>query len=80
MVTSAIEGGTVQFVEIRSVNGTTCRVRNPWHGKSVTLYREGKEVKQLQGPLFEFSLNQKETVILVRKGESPQGFERRIAR
>lgn len=80
VVTSAIEGGTVQFVEIRSVNGTTCRVRNPWHGKSVTLYREGKKVKQLQGPLFEFSLNQKETVILVRKGESPQGFERRIAR
>ena len=80
LTTSAIQRGVVQFVELRSAGGNLCRLRNPWGGGEVVVYRDGAEAEGMAGRLLEFAVKSDETVVLVRKGSSPTEFKRGIER
>jgi hypothetical protein len=54
IVTASHQQGQIELVEIRSQAGAICRARNPWPGKSVTVYRNGKKWKDLKGELLSF--------------------------
>jgi hypothetical protein len=43
LVSSAVKNDTICFVEIDSQLGGTCRIRDPWPGGKLTLYRNGVE-------------------------------------
>jgi hypothetical protein len=49
LVSSALKGGVVQYVKIHSEKGRDCTLLNPWSGKSVDVYRDGKKVETLKG-------------------------------
>ena len=68
LVSSSMEKGRIEFVQIRSQAGGECHLRNPWPDKAVTLYRDGKKTEELSGPLLKFPTEQGETVVAVPKG------------
>jgi hypothetical protein len=53
LVSSAIQNNHIQFVEIVSRNGGTCRLRNPWRGPCV-MKTENGETKKVQGAVLCF--------------------------
>jgi hypothetical protein len=48
LVTSSIRGGTVEFVELESLAGADCRLRNPWGDSEVTLYRDQRRPRHYE--------------------------------
>ena len=80
LVTSAIEAGVVQFVEVRSAGGEQCRLRNPWDEEMVDVYRNGAAGETMAGGLLEFRVKAGESVVLVNRGSSPDEFKRTIGR
>jgi len=79
LVTSAMRGGTIEFVELRSQAGGECGVRNPWGEKAVTLYRDGRRAEELNRSLLAFSTAKGETIVLVPVGITPESRKRTIA-
>jgi hypothetical protein len=77
-VSSAIKGGQVAFVEVRSLVGSECRLRNPWGDAAVTLYREGKQAETLRGVLLKFSTRQGEQVVLAQPGKTLAQLKRTV--
>lgn len=71
LVSSALKGGVVQFVRIESEKGRDCTVVNPWPGKSVDVYCEGRKIETLSGDRFTRKTKAGETVVLVPKGVTP---------
>ncbi|MDA0765328.1 MAG: hypothetical protein O3A87_00305 [Verrucomicrobia bacterium] len=49
LVSSELKGGMVGQVSIHSERGRPCTLVNPWPGKSIDVYRDGKKVDSLQG-------------------------------
>jgi hypothetical protein len=78
LVTSSMSKGQIEFVEVKSQLGGKCRLRNPWPGVDVTLYRNQDKWKDLNGSLFEFETLKDDTFVVVVKGTSPSQFERVI--
>ena len=76
LVTSSIERGRIGFVELESQAGGDCKLRNPWGGSEVTLYRDGKKSENLQGSLLRFPTRKGERVVLVESGDTPQAHRR----
>ena len=68
-ISSSMEKGQIEFVEIYSQKGGQCRVQNPWPGTAITLYRNGKISKNITGSLLVFSTKSGETLTIVPKGE-----------
>ncbi len=64
LVSSALKGGTVQYVKIDSEKGRDCTVVNPWPGKKVVLTRSGKQAETLEGERFTFKTQPGETITL----------------
>ena len=54
LVSSEIRQGTVQSLAIVSEKGKECVLRNPWPGKAVVLYRNGKKAERLSGDQVNF--------------------------
>ena len=61
-------GGQVEFVEIQSGKGGQCLVQNPWTGKELTVYRNGKRSTNMSGQLLNLSSKAGEVITLVPKG------------
>jgi hypothetical protein len=61
VVTASIRNGAVNLVELQSMAGSFCRLRNPFHDGAV-LVRNGREAEHLRGPLLEFKTNQGEQI------------------
>lgn len=80
LVTSSYKGGRTEFVKILSQSGEPCTVSNPWPGKKVTLYRNNKKQKELQGDMLKFTTTTGETFILVAEGTSPDKFKSTLPR
>jgi len=78
LVSSSIEGGRIEFVEIKSQAGGECRLRNPWREAEVTLYRDGKKSQDLQGTLLTFPTAKNENIVVVPKGTSPDQLKRSL--
>jgi hypothetical protein len=71
LVSSSMEKGQIEFVQIQSKAGGECSLRNPWPQKQVTLYRDGKETEEISGPLLKFPTMAGETITVVLKGTKP---------
>jgi hypothetical protein len=77
-VGSAIRGGTVEFVEIHSLAGSECQLRNPWGEAAATVYRDGKKAEDLSGARLLFATRKGETIVLVQPGTTPAQFQQTI--
>jgi len=71
VVSSAQRDGKIPFVEIQSQAGNQCRLLNPWQGRDVTLYRNGKKAEDYSGETLTFPTGKGETVVVVPKGSTP---------
>ena len=74
LVTSSIKGGKIGFIEIKSQVGTTCSIRNPWPGKQVTIYRNGKKWLKRQEDLISFPTMKNDHYVMVVRGDFPDKF------
>jgi len=73
-----MQKGQIEFVEMQSQLGGECRLRNPWGKANVTLYRDGKKWKDMDGSLLDINMHKGENIVLVPKGSSPDQFKRVI--
>jgi len=64
LVSAAMEKGRIEYVEIQSQVGGQCRVRNPWPGTAVMLYRDGRQAGKLTGSLLAFLTARDEMITL----------------
>ena len=71
LVSSSMKNGRIEFVEIKSQVGGQCRLRNPWPGTTLTLYRNGKKAENLSGSLLLLPTTMDETIVVVPSGTSP---------
>ena len=69
LVSSALKGGVVQFVKITSEKGRDCTLLNPWRGKAVEVYRDGKKIKTLKGDRVVLKTEARGTLLLGPEGE-----------
>jgi hypothetical protein len=53
LVTAAFQHGRIEFVEIHSRRGETCRLGNPW-AEPCTLTEDGGQARQLTGEILVF--------------------------
>ena len=65
-VTSAIQDGHVQFIEIESRHGETCRLHNPW-GKVLRLQRPDGQTEVLDGGIVGFETRKGEKYLVTPK-------------
>ncbi len=71
IIASAQRGGAIPLVEIASQLGGVCRLANPWRGRDVTVYRNGRKAEDVLGETLDLKTAKGETVILVPKGSHP---------
>ena len=74
LVSSSMEKGRIEFVEIQSQVGGECRLRNPWPDTALTLYRNGKRAEDLSpdlSGLLRFPTARGETITVVPRGSTP---------
>ena len=71
LVSSSMENGRIEFVEILSQLGGECRMRNPWPDAAITLYRKGGKAEEVSGSLLTFRTARQETITVVPKGSTP---------
>jgi len=64
LVSAKLENGTISDVKIRSEKGRKCTVQNPWKGKKVILYRNGKKAETVTGERLNFKTLSGETIEL----------------
>ncbi len=64
LVSSEFAHGKVQRVLIVSEKGKPCFVQNPWPGKTVVLYRNGRKAESVNGPQFKFQTAAGEDIAL----------------
>lgn len=70
LISASMQNGQIEFVEICSQKGGPCQVQNPWPGKELTLYRNGKRVNNISGSLLVLSTRPGDTISLVQKGNT----------
>jgi hypothetical protein len=78
LVSSSVKKGEISFIEIKSQVGGTCRLRNPWPGSSLSLYRNGVRSEELTGNLISFATSRGEDIVIVRHGTKPDSFHESI--
>jgi hypothetical protein len=72
LVSSSMEKGQIEFVQIQAQVGGLCRLRNPWRDQTtVTLYRNGIIWKEMRGPLLKFDTQKGQSIVVVPKGLLP---------
>ena len=75
LVSSSVKNGEVRFVEINSQLGGTCRIRNPWPGNTMSIYRNDVKAEDLTGSLISFSTSVGEDIKIVKQGLNPDSFD-----
>ncbi len=68
LISSSMQAGKIQFVEIRSSAGGECRLINPWGDGEVSVYRDEKILDGANGTLLKLSTSKGEQIALVPKG------------
>ena len=64
LVSSNLKDGKVEYVRLLSEQGRVCKMENPWKGKEVRLYRNGKRADTISGDVFEFKTSKGEVIEL----------------
>jgi len=70
LVSSGFKDGRVQYVFINSEKSKECTVQNPWEGRNVAIFRNGKETGILGGSEFSFKTTVGEEIALCPEGIS----------
>lgn len=78
LVSSSVKNGEISFLEINSQLGGTCRIRNPWPGNTISLYRNGVKTEDLSGYLISFATSIGEDIKIVRQGINPDSINESI--
>ena len=78
LVSSAMHGGHIEFVEIVSQVGGSCRMHNPWESE-VVLYRNGVKAENLADPMLTFDSTKGENIVVVQTGTAPAQFKHTVA-
>lgn len=68
LVSSTLQSGEVKFVRIFSEQGRPCTIVNPWPGKPVAVYRDGRKIETLKGARVVMKTQVGATVVLVPDG------------
>jgi len=68
LVSSALKAGEIQFVKVHSEQGRDCTLVNPWPGKAMDIYRDGKKVETLKGERVVLKTVAGATVVLAPEG------------
>jgi hypothetical protein len=76
IVTASIRNGKVDFVELQSLAGSQCTLRNPWGEAGITLYRNGRKAGDLAGGLLVFGTAKEEDIVIAPKGASVDALKR----
>ena len=66
-ISSVINKGIVEFVEIESDKGQQCVLRNPWPEKEVQLVRDGSPAEVISGEILHFTTAISEVIVLRAK-------------
>jgi Domain of unknown function (DUF5703) len=77
VVSASIEAGRIGFVELESLAGAECKLRNPFGG-GVALFRDGRAAESLQGTLLHFATRKGERIVIVAAGRTPADERRKI--
>lgn len=77
LVSASIEAGRVGFVELESLAGAECRLRNPFTG-GAALFRDGRPAERLQGALLRFATRKGERIVVVPAGRTPAEERRKV--
>jgi alpha-L-fucosidase 2 len=64
IISSRLQKGHIEFVNIQSEKGRICVMENPWPGKTVQLIRNGKKAVLLSGNRFSFQTKENELIML----------------
>lgn len=67
MVSASMKKEKVAFAEIISQAGQECRIRNPWPGKVVIMYRNGKRWKEYKQDLILFQTVKGDRFVMLEK-------------
>jgi hypothetical protein len=79
LVISSIQGGDVEFIEIKSQSGGECKIRNPWGDQTaVSVFKNGEKWNDMSGSLLKFGTEQGEIFVIVPKGATPEQYKRDI--
>ena len=74
LITSLIQAGKVDFIEVTSQRGGPCSLRNYWGMQSVDLYRNSKKSESLTLELLAFATKPGENIVIVKSGTHPADF------
>ena len=74
LVTSRINSGNVDFIEVISQRGGLCTVRPYWGKQSVDLYRNNNKGQTLSAELLTFATQAGENIVIVKSGTKPADF------
>jgi len=69
--------GEVDYVEITSQLGGTCRIRNPWN-ENLVLYRNGVKSETIaseENALVTFETGVNEGIVILREGTTPDMYK-----
>jgi alpha-L-fucosidase 2 len=64
VISSSLQQGRIEFVNLLSEKGRTCIMENPWPGKTVQLIRNGEKAVLLSGNRFSFPTAENELIVL----------------
>jgi hypothetical protein len=64
LVSASMRNGHIDFVEIISQGGNVCRIRSPWPGSEVIVYRNNKRWKNSKGDLLVFNTEIGDRIVL----------------
>lgn len=78
LVSSSVTKGEIAFIELRAQAGGTCSVRNPWPGKAVDVYINGKRTFTRQQDLLQFHTKKGDQLLLLPKGVRPADRKRTV--
>jgi hypothetical protein len=70
LVTSSMRKGLIEFVEVVSQAGKELRIRNPWPGSEVVIYRNGKQWSVSRRDRIALQTTLGDQLIFVKKGNS----------
>jgi len=71
LVSSSMQKGEIEFVEVQSQAGGECRLCNPWPGATMSLYRDGAKAEDLSGAFVKFATRKGERIVVVPQGVMP---------
>ena len=64
LVSSKFKDGSVSDLTSVSEKGRDCALENPWPGKSIFLYRNGRKAETLNGSKVKFTTTSGESIVI----------------